>query len=62
MDELSVRSLVPHGDLDLLAFAGAGLSLGVEVFRRMEDGLKDADVVMMLRLQRERMFKLHMSL
>ena len=29
--------------------------LGVEVFRRMEDGLKDADVVMMLRLQRERM-------
>lgn len=29
--------------------------LGVEVFRRMEPGLKDADVVMMLRLQRERM-------
>jgi aspartate carbamoyltransferase catalytic subunit len=29
--------------------------LGVEVFRRMEDGLKGADVVMMLRLQRERM-------
>lgn len=29
--------------------------LGVEVFRRMEDGLKDVDVVMMLRLQRERM-------
>ncbi|MCU0790297.1 MAG: aspartate carbamoyltransferase catalytic subunit [Nitratireductor sp.] len=29
--------------------------LGVEVFRRMEAGLKDADVVMMLRLQRERM-------
>ena len=29
--------------------------MGVEVFRRMEDGLKDADVVMMLRLQRERM-------
>ncbi|MEZ5872280.1 MAG: aspartate carbamoyltransferase catalytic subunit [Nitratireductor sp.] len=29
--------------------------LGVEVFRRMEDGLKDCDVVMMLRLQRERM-------
>jgi aspartate carbamoyltransferase catalytic subunit len=29
--------------------------LGVEVFRRMEDGLRDADVVMMLRLQRERM-------
>ncbi|KGF69364.1 aspartate carbamoyltransferase catalytic subunit [Hoeflea sp. BAL378] len=29
--------------------------MGVEVFRRMEDGLRDADVVMMLRLQRERM-------
>ncbi len=29
--------------------------LGVEVFRSMKDGLKDADVVMMLRLQRERM-------
>ncbi|WP_417435283.1 aspartate carbamoyltransferase catalytic subunit [Hoeflea sp.] len=29
--------------------------MGVEVFRRMDDGLKDADVVMMLRLQRERM-------
>ncbi len=29
--------------------------MGVEVFKRMEDGLKDADVVMMLRLQRERM-------
>ena len=29
--------------------------MGVEVCQRMEDGLKDADVVMMLRLQRERM-------
>lgn len=29
--------------------------LGVEVFRRMDDGLKDCDVIMMLRLQRERM-------
>lgn len=29
--------------------------MGVEVFRRMEDGLAGADVVMMLRLQRERM-------
>ncbi|MEM5494204.1 aspartate carbamoyltransferase catalytic subunit [Hoeflea sp. AS16] len=29
--------------------------MGVEVFRRMDEGLKDADVVMMLRLQRERM-------
>ncbi|MBL9011127.1 MAG: aspartate carbamoyltransferase catalytic subunit [Alphaproteobacteria bacterium] len=29
--------------------------LGPEVFHRMEDGLKDADVVMMLRLQMERM-------
>ncbi len=29
--------------------------LGVEVFTSMEEGLRDADVVMMLRLQRERM-------
>jgi aspartate carbamoyltransferase catalytic subunit len=29
--------------------------LGVEVFHHMEDGLTDADVVMMLRLQQERM-------
>ncbi len=29
--------------------------MGVEVHHRMESGLKDADVVMMLRLQRERM-------
>ncbi|AMM86857.1 aspartate carbamoyltransferase catalytic subunit [Martelella sp. AD-3] len=29
--------------------------MSVEVFDNMEDGLKDADVVMMLRLQRERM-------
>ena len=29
--------------------------MGVKVFRRMDEGLKDADVVMMLRLQRERM-------
>ncbi len=29
--------------------------LGVEVFTRMEVGLKDVDIVMMLRLQRERM-------
>ncbi len=29
--------------------------LGPEVFHRMEDGLRDADVVMMLRLQMERM-------
>ncbi|MEL6922066.1 MAG: hypothetical protein AAFO77_13825, partial [Pseudomonadota bacterium] len=29
--------------------------MGVEVFTRMEDGLKGCDVVMMLRLQRERM-------
>ncbi len=29
--------------------------LGVEVFHTMEEGLKGVDVVMMLRLQRERM-------
>src|SRR6185503_6295124 len=35
---------------------GSGMErLGVEVYRSMRDGLKDADIVMMLRLQRERM-------
>jgi len=29
--------------------------LGVEVYRDMREGLRDADIVMMLRLQRERM-------
>jgi aspartate carbamoyltransferase catalytic subunit len=29
--------------------------LGAEVFTKMEEGIKDADIVMMLRLQRERM-------
>jgi aspartate carbamoyltransferase catalytic subunit len=29
--------------------------MGVEVFHNMEDGIKDCDIVMMLRLQRERM-------
>jgi aspartate carbamoyltransferase catalytic subunit len=29
--------------------------LGVEVYTRLDEGLKDADIVMMLRLQRERM-------
>lgn len=38
-------TLVPSGIADM----------GVEVFQRMEDGIRDADVVMMLRLQRERM-------
>ena len=34
----------------------AGIAnMGVEIFNSMEEGLKDADVVMMLRLQRERM-------
>ena len=35
--------------------AHAAARLGVEVFHDMKEGLKDADVVMMLRLQRERM-------
>ncbi len=30
-------------------------AFGAEVFHDMEEGLKDVDVVMMLRLQRERM-------
>ncbi|MDG6095083.1 aspartate carbamoyltransferase catalytic subunit [Acetobacter sp. AN02] len=34
---------------------GAISALGVEVFHSMEEGLRDADVVMMLRLQKERM-------
>ena len=35
---------------------GAGIErLGVEVYNSMTDGLADADIVMMLRLQRERM-------
>ena len=35
---------------------GSGMArLGVEVYTSMHEGLKDADVVMMLRLQRERM-------
>jgi aspartate carbamoyltransferase catalytic subunit len=38
-------TLLPSGIADM----------GVEVFQRMEDGLRGADVVMMLRLQRERM-------
>ena len=38
-------TLLPSGIADM----------GVEVFQNMEDGLRDADVVMMLRLQRERM-------
>jgi len=38
-------TLLPSGIADM----------GVEVFQSMEDGLRDADVVMMLRLQRERM-------
>jgi aspartate carbamoyltransferase catalytic subunit len=29
--------------------------MGLEIFSRMEDGVKDADVIMMLRLQKERM-------
>ncbi|MDP3526992.1 MAG: aspartate carbamoyltransferase catalytic subunit [Hoeflea sp.] len=42
---IAPSTLLPSGIADM----------GVEVFQRMEDGLKDADVVMMLRLQRERM-------
>ncbi|WP_417773962.1 aspartate carbamoyltransferase catalytic subunit [Stappia sp.] len=38
-------TLLPHGIADM----------GVEVYHDMREGLKDADIVMMLRLQRERM-------
>lgn len=42
---IAPKTLLPPGIEDL----------GVEVFTRMEQGLKDVDIVMMLRLQRERM-------
>ncbi|OCW56826.1 aspartate carbamoyltransferase catalytic subunit [Hoeflea olei] len=42
---IAPSTLLPSGIADM----------GVEVFQNMEDGLRDADVVMMLRLQRERM-------
>ena len=42
---IAPSTLLPSGIADM----------GVEVFRRMEDGIEGADVVMMLRLQRERM-------
>ena len=29
--------------------------MGLEIYNRMEDGVRDADVIMMLRLQKERM-------
>ncbi|MEO4041134.1 aspartate carbamoyltransferase catalytic subunit [Hoeflea sp. CAU 1731] len=45
-----VRAVAPS----TLLPAGAE-RMGVEVFHTMDEGLKDADVVMMLRLQRERM-------
>ncbi len=45
-----VRAVAPS----TLLPAGIG-QMGAEVFTNMTDGLKDADVVMMLRLQRERM-------
>lgn len=64
-----LHSRVARSDILLLSRLGARLRvvgpstllpsaferLGVEVFRDMKSGLADADVVMMLRLQRERM-------
>lgn len=64
-----VHSRVARSDIHLLTTMGSRVRvvgpptlvpaslrhLGVEVFHSMEDGLKDVDVVMMLRLQRERM-------
>ncbi|MGB7431963.1 MAG: aspartate carbamoyltransferase catalytic subunit, partial [Ahrensia sp.] len=64
-----LHSRVARSNIILLATMGARIrvvgpttlmptaiaQMGVEVFTRMSDGLKDADVVMMLRLQRERM-------
>jgi aspartate carbamoyltransferase len=64
-----LHSRVARSDIILLSALGARVrvvgpstlmpsgiaQMGVEVFTRMEDGLEDADVVMMLRLQRERM-------
>ena len=45
MRVVAPSTLLPSGIKDM----------SVEVFHSMEEGLKDADVVMMLRLQRERM-------
>ncbi|MEM6461032.1 MAG: aspartate carbamoyltransferase catalytic subunit [Pseudomonadota bacterium] len=64
-----LHSRVARSNIILLSALGANLRvvapstllpsgierMGVEVFNTMEDGLRDADVVMMLRLQRERM-------
>lgn len=64
-----LHSRVARSNIILLATMGARIrvvgpttlmpaaiaQMGVEVFTRMDEGLKDADVVMMLRLQRERM-------
>lgn len=64
-----LHSRVARSNIILLATLGARIrvvgpstlmptaiaQMGVEVFTRMDEGLKDADVVMMLRLQRERM-------
>lgn len=64
-----LHSRVARSNIILLATLGARIrvvgpstlmptaiaEMGVEVFTRMDEGLKNADVVMMLRLQRERM-------
>ena len=64
-----LHSRVARSNIILLSALGASLrviapstllptgieQMGVEVFHNMEEGLRDADVVMMLRLQRERM-------
>jgi len=64
-----LHSRVARSNIILLSALGARLrvvgpstlmptgiaNLGVEVFTSMREGLKDADIVMMLRLQRERM-------
>lgn len=46
-----VRVVGPH----TLIPRDAGASLGVHVYHNMREGIKDVDVIMMLRLQRERM-------
>ena len=51
---LVVADLLDHGQVRAALATGIE-RFGVEVFTQMREGLKDCDIVMMLRLQRERM-------
>ena len=49
------RTRYPFGGPANLTTAPHSRNLGVDVYHRMEEGIEDVDVVMMLRLQQERM-------